>query len=84
MAKIYRILVVISVVIIAVIFFFKFAAKTGKQEVQIEHQQQQIEEQNVIIKTNREIQQRKAVAKAVDPNTNLDWLRAHRCKDCAG
>lgn len=83
MAKIWQILAAISVVIIAVVLFFKFAAKTGKQEEIIDHQQQQIEIQHEVIEVKKQVEQRKVVARAISTNDNLEWLRKARCKDCA-
>lgn len=51
MAKIWQVLAAISVVVIAVVLFFKFAAKHGKQEAIIDHQQQQLEVQREVIET---------------------------------
>ncbi len=82
MTNLYKILLALSVIGLFLFWFWHKAENSGVKTETIKQQEQQIEEKNVIIKTNREIQQRKAIAKAVDPNTNLDWLRTYRCKDC--
>ncbi len=49
----------------------------------IKQQNQQIEVQHEIIEVKKQVQQRKAIARAISTNDNLEWLRKARCKDCA-
>lgn len=82
MTRIYRVLLALSAVGLFLLWFWYKAESNGVKTETIKQQDQQIEIQNAIIKTNAGVQQRKAIAKTVSTNDNLNWLRQARCKDC--
>lgn len=72
----------ISVIIILLISFFRFASQSGKMEGVIKQQEIELDKQHEIIRDKKIIAQRQTAARAVSTNDNIVWLRQHRCKDC--
>lgn len=76
MAKIWQILAVISVVILAIFLFYKFAEKNGQTKEIIKQQEQQIEIKNEVIETKKF--QQKIISKTavnVDANSRRQFLQ---------
>ena len=78
MTNLYKILAIVSVFALLAWWFFS----QGKKTEVIKQQEQQIEIQNEIIQTNKKVFQRKAIARNVSVNDDLEWMREHRCEDC--
>jgi len=80
--KLMEILITISAIALILYFTVNYGKKRGIEQEILKNQEQQIETQNEIIKETKEIIKRKAINRAIDTNSNLEWLRSNRCQDC--
>lgn len=78
MSIISRVLLIVS--IFTIIFIFGF--QEGKNSEKFKQEQNQIEIQNEILKSSRQIFKRKAVNKSIGSDDNIEWLQKNRCSDC--
>ena len=81
--KKYLVLIVSSLVIIGLIWFYRFAENNGTTKCELKYEKISGEVQAKIIEDKKIISQRQAIAKSVSSDGNLEWLRQNRCKDCS-
>lgn len=82
MIKLWTFIAIIGIVGLIIFFIHNEGENKGKANEVVKQQEQQIKIQNEIIEEKKQIQIRKVINKSIPTNSNIDWLRKNRCKDC--